>query len=251
MACLTQGRSVLYLDGLEEIIDQYDAYIIDLWGVIHDGFEIYPSVLSCLEYLKNHQKSVFFLSNSPRRMQNVQEQLDHLGIPRRLYQGLHTSGEDAYETLSAKQDAFYHSLGSHVYPLSLQSHGQLFKDLHLILVNHVKEASFILNTGPETTHVHQFDEILQEAASLDLPMICVNPDISVIGGGKVTLCAGAIAERYKELGGQVRYHGKPYPQIYDSLLRKMGYGKEAGAQKTDVRRILAIGDSLVTDIKGA
>jgi HAD superfamily hydrolase (TIGR01459 family) len=235
--------SLLYIDGLKKIVDKYDSFIIDLWGVIHDGFKTYPYVKDSLLFLRDKGKKVYFLSNSPRRCESVANQLERLGITLLYYDGLYTSGEDAYETFSQKEEKFYVSLGTKVYPLSLHIHSQLFEDLNLIIVDQLKEASFILNTGPNMAHAEDFDEILQEAQKLSLPMICVNPDISVISSGKVTLCAGSIAARYEAQGGIVKYHGKPYPEIYRNLFKRMG--------NITPHKVLAIGDSLTTDIKGA
>lgn len=236
---------LLYIDGLESIVDKYDTYIVDLWGVVHDGVKTYPQVEDCLAELQQRGKKVYFLSNSPRRSRIIAEQLDRLGIKPEHYNGLHTSGEDAYETISQKVDPFYRQLGTKAYPLSLWMHSQLFEDLNLTIVDQVEEASFILNTGPEINQPEDFDHVLQKAFRLSLPMICVNPDVSVISGGKVTLCAGAVAARYRDLGGVVKYHGKPYPDIYKNLLTRMD------CISTGTQRILAIGDSLTTDIKGA
>ena len=235
--------SILYIDGLEEIGNKYHTYIVDLWGVIHDGATPYPHVKECLTALKNKGKKVYFLSNSPRRAHIVAAQLDTLGIQESLYDGLHTSGEDAYFTISEKKDPFYEPLTSTAYALSLRMHSQLFEDLKLTLVDQIEEASFLMNTGPSISYVHDFDPLLEKASQLGLPMVCVNPDISVISGGKPTLCAGSLAERYKALGGVVKYHGKPYPEIYNTLLKKWNV--------TETEKVLAIGDSLATDIKGA
>lgn len=175
--------ALLHIQGLNEIIDQYDTYIIDLWGVVHDGVTPYKQARDCLSNLKQRNKQVYFLSNAPRRVRLVEEQLNHLGINASdHYHGIYTSGEDAFETLSKKVDPFYKKLGTKVYPLSMQMHLQLFKDLNLILVNDIEKASFILNTGPLYNEINDFDAIFQKAHKLYLPMICVNPDVSVISG---------------------------------------------------------------------
>lgn len=233
-----------YISSLQEIVDHYDAYIIDLWGVVHDGVTPYRHARNCLSSLKQHNKQVYFLSNAPRRINLVEEQLNRLGIQAtHHYHGIYTSGEDTFDTISKKAEPFYQKLGIKVYPLSTQMHLQLFKDLNLICVGNIEEASFILNTGPAYGEINDYDDILQKACDLQLPMICANPDISVISGGKVGLCAGAFAQRYEQMGGIVKYHGKPHPTIYQNLLARM--------KVSDKRKILAIGDSLSTDIKGA
>jgi HAD superfamily hydrolase (TIGR01459 family) len=106
-------------------------------------------------------------------------------------------------------------------------------------------ADFILLTGPasDTHRIEDYEMFLQEGAALNIPLICVNPDLSVFVEGEAVLCAGTLAQRYEQLGGYVRHHGKPYPEVYASILAALGVPSK--------ERIVAIGDALATDIKGA
>ena len=236
--------ALLYIENLKEIVDQYDVYIIDLWGVVHDGVTPYQQARECLSSLMQQNRQVYFLSNAPRRVNLVKDQLNRLKIyALDHYHDIYTSGEDTFEAISKKEDPFYQQLGDNVYPLSLQMHLQLFKDLNLTIVDDIEKASFILNTGPGYDEIDDHDEILQKAYRRQLPMICANPDISVISGGKINFCAGTFAQRYAHLGGIVKYHGKPYATIYQNLRIRMNL--------SDKHKILAIGDSLSTDIRGA
>lgn len=228
-----------YKMSMRELFTFYEGYLLDLWGVVHDGFKPFDGVIECLEELNNHGKQIVLLSNAPRRSHLIEAQLENLGISRDLYKVAHSSGEDAYEYLKD-----HHTLKKGTcYPITSPRHGGLLEDLGLSLSDSIGEADFILNTGPDNLVIAQHDVVLQEALERDLLMICVNPDISVITNGTEVLCAGALAQRYEEIGGKVSYHGKPQPAIYTSALKKF-YGL-----KKD--QILALGDSLRTDVLGA
>jgi len=228
---------------LFDIMHKYDGFIVDLWGVIHDGYSPIIGVLDCLESLKANGKNVIMLSNAPRRKRYVVEQLTKIGVAPHLYNDVHTSGEDAYMHLKDNPEGPYKEWGNNCYALSSPYHDHMIKEIDLNVVEDVEQAAFLFNTGPEGTSVNGFDPVLRKASSKDIPMICVNPDISVIDGGKIKLCAGSYAKRYQDLGGEVRYHGKPYQAVYETVFEKF-----AGIEKS---KILAIGDSLYTDILGA
>jgi HAD superfamily hydrolase (TIGR01459 family) len=121
----------------------------------------------------------------------------------------------------------------------------MLADIGLRRVAEVAEADFVLNTGPSEfdATVAQYEPMLQAARARDLPMVCANPDLVVIHGGRRAICAGALAQRYEEIGGAVRWHGKPFPSIYETCFGLLGIA--------DRGRILAVGDSLRTDIAGA
>jgi HAD superfamily hydrolase (TIGR01459 family) len=231
---------------LFDVLDLYDNYIVDVWGVLHNGYQLFEGVQETLQHLKGAGKAVIFLSNSPRRTSVLSANLAAFGILPQLYTTLHTSGEDTYEHLTQDKDPFYATLSRECYLISSQEHAHLIEDCQLIQVPTIKDASFIFNSGPDhflKTTEEYFKDLLQEALERNLPMICVNPDISVILGNDVFLCAGSIARYYEEIGGRVRYHGKPFSSIYESVLKKF--------PEPNKGRTLAIGDSLRTDIQGA
>lgn len=227
-----------FVETIDPIIHDYDTLIVDLWGVIHDGYTPLPGVVQTLGVLQEMGKQVVFLTNAPRRAASVEAQLGSLGVKRSLYHSVYSSGENAHETLSSQS-----SLGPAYLMIDSANHQCLFYDLDLHVVDHCDKAAFILNTGPSPLNIHDHQEDLEKAAERGIPMICVNPDIQVISGGKVKLCAGALAQAYENLGGAVSYHGKPYPAVYQALLKKLDL--------RDTKRVLAIGDSLSTDILGA
>lgn len=233
-----------FIEGLKTLIeeDSYDVFIVDLWGVIHNGAQPLEGVRTCLEKLKSHHRSVFFLSNSPRRVVFLEKQLSSMGLSKDLYNEIYSSGENAFEVLSLSQP-----LGL-AYLAVAFSHHELVYDLKLEVTDNIHKAAFIFNTGPEPLTLEEHIPWLEQAAYRNLPMICVNPDIKAIAGDSLKLCAGALASHYINLGGKVSYHGKPYPAVYEALLKKLTLwqGKE-----TNLSRILIVGDSLNTDILGA
>ncbi len=237
--------SVRLIEGMRELAPCYDGFILDLWGVVHDGVAPFPGVLDCMERLIGAGKRLVLLSNAPRRADDVVRRIENIGVPHRLYHAVLSSGEEAWQHLSRRDEPFYAALGRRCLHICSERDLEIREGLDLEWVDTTEEADFILNTGPaewEDTH-EDYALLLHDARAHDLPMVCANPDLVVIHGGRPALCAGAIAEQYEALGGRVRWHGKPYPSVYDSCLGLLGVA--------DRRRILAIGDSLRTDIAGA
>lgn len=238
-------NSVPVITGLSAIADRYDGFILDLWGVLHDGVKSYPGALDCLHELKRLGKRVAILSNAPRRAAAVGDRCAELGITPDLYRVLYSSGEDTWSHLKHRPDAWYERLGRRAYVIApIRDHG-LFLDLDIAPVEDLAAAEFILLTGTARgdERTADFESILRHGCQLRLPMICANPDLEVARDGAREICAGAIAARYQALGGYVRYHGKPDPSVYQVCLQ--------GLDARDRGRILAVGDSLRTDIAGA
>ena len=237
--------SIRVIDGMRELAPEYDGFILDLWGVVHDGTAPFPGVLDCMERLIAAGKRLVLLSNAPRRSDDVMRRITRIGVPERLYHGIMSSGEEAWLHLKHRDEPFYAALGHRCVHIGSERDLEIREGLDLVFVDVPAEADFILNTGPaewEDT-VETYMPVLAEGLSRGLPMVCANPDLVVVHNGKPALCAGALAEEYQRLGGRVRWHGKPYPSVYESCLGLLGIGEK--------RRILAIGDSLRTDIAGA
>jgi HAD superfamily hydrolase (TIGR01459 family) len=232
------------IEGMRELAPRYDGFILDLWGVVHDGVAPFPGVLDCMERLIGAGKRLVLLSNAPRRADDVVRRIEKIGVPRRLYHAVMSSGEEAWQHLSRREEPFYAALGRRCLHIGSERDLDMREGLDLDWVDTAEAADFILNTGPAPTEeTHDYAPLLHAARERDLPMVCANPDLVVIHGDRPALCAGVIAEQYEALGGRVRWHGKPYPSVYDSCLGLLGVA--------DRRRILAIGDSLRTDIAGA
>jgi HAD superfamily hydrolase (TIGR01459 family) len=232
------------LDGLREVAAQYDGYVLDLWGVLFDGREPTPHAIATLTELRRHGKRSVVLSNAPRRAHLVERRMNEIGIPAGLYDHVHSSGEETWRHLKDRDDPFYAALGTACFHIGPQRDDNMVEGVGLRCVGSVEAADFILNTGPGGEEkIEDFEPMLQAARRRDLKMVCANPDLVVAYGDKLYLCGGAIAQRYEELGGTVRWHGKPLPDVYETAFRLLGL--------TDKRRILAIGDSIRTDIAGA
>ena len=230
-----------HISKIQDIQHQYDAFIIDVWGVLHNGHQVFPGVLETLEMLASNGKQVSLLSNSPRRQHILAQDLMRFGITSSHYSFIHTSGEDAYEAISGQRGFFSAPMSSHCYVISSKAHDGLVQDCGLCHTDDFEKASFIFNTGPESGHSIDFSQVLATAKSFNLPMICVNPDLAVFLGDQLYQCAGSLAQSYEQMGGKVHYHGKPFPSVYQSVLERFGPNK----------KVLAIGDSLRTDIAGA
>jgi len=236
--------SIRVLGGLRDVAARYDGYILDLWGVLFNGQAPTPYALETLCQLRAAAKRTVVLSNAPRRAHLVEKRMNEVGIPAGLYDHVHSSGEEAWQHLKKRDDAFYASLGSACYHIGPQRDDNMVEGVGLNRVPSVAEADFILNTGPGADErIEEFEPMLRAARERDLKMVCANPDLVVAYGDKLFLCGGAIAQRYEELGGEVRWHGKPLPDVYETAFRLL--------QVDDKTRILAIGDSIRTDIAGA
>ena len=233
------------IDGMREVAAAYDGVILDLWGVVHDGVAPFPGVLDCMARLRAAGKPVVLLSNAPRRADDVARRIAAIGVPADAYDGVMSSGEEAWQCLRRRAEPFYAGLGRNCLHICSDRDLEIREGLGLRYVERPAEADFILNTGParwEDT-LADYDVVLRDCRARDLPMVCANPDLVVMHRGKPALCAGALAAHYQELGGTVRWHGKPHPSVYESCLRLIGIA--------DRRRLVAVGDSLRTDIAGA
>ena len=230
--------------GLAAVADRYDGFILDLWGVIHDGVEAYPGVAETLAELGKAGKRTIMLSNAPRRAGALIAQLTRLGVGRDLYDEVMSSGEAVYLELASRSDPIFAGLGDRLHHLGPERDRNIYEGLPYRPVG-IDQADFVLNTGPVelTESVADYQGLLDRALARRLPMICANPDQVVIRQGSRIICAGAIAERYSQMGGMVIERGKPDPAIYDLTLGRLGIA--------DRRRVCAVGDALHTDIRGA
>ena len=232
-------------DGFAAVADSYDAFILDLWGVLHDGVRAYPAALDCLKSLKAQGKPVAILSNAPRPAAQVADKMAALGITPDLYDHLMSSGEDTWQHLKHRPTAWYRQLGRRVYHLGPARDAEMRADLDAELVERIEDADVILNTGlpNDEPSLDPVMPLLTHGLERGLPMICANPDRVVMRGEARELCAGAVADRYAGLGGMVHYHGKPHRPIYETCFKLLG--------DPEPTRVAAVGDSLHTDIAGA
>ncbi len=234
------------LNGFASIAGEFDGFVLDLWGVIHDGVNAFPHAVDCLAHLRDAGKKTLLLSNVPRPNDAVRTMMRRMGIEDALYTDILTSGEAVRRALQSPPDAWWAALGKRVYHLGPERDRPVLEGLPLTPVASPEEADFVLNTGPDDhrnpSDMNEFEPILRDCAKHRLPMICGNPDLEVIRGGVRVLCAGSLAVRYQALGGDVRSLGKPDPAIYQPILAQLAMPKH---------RVLAVGDLLRTDIAGA
>lgn len=237
--------AIARLAGVSELAGRYDGFILDVWGVIHDGVGLFPGVVDCLDRLAAAGKRSVMLTNAPRRGPAVVETLRALGLPGRHCGDVVSSGEATFADLSERSAAVYAGAGDRFVHIGPDRDRGLFEGLDWTETRRLGEAGLVVNTGPweDDEEVSDYEELLGRIAALGLPMVCANPDLSAVRGGRPFICAGALAQRYEELGGAVRHLGKPRAEIYDYCFRALqGIGRP---------RIAAIGDSFRTDIVGA
>ncbi len=233
-----------HLGGMAPLAARYDGFILDLWGVIHDGVRPYPGAVDCLARMGVAGKRRALLSNGPRRNHVIQAAMRAMGIADTLYDAILTSGEATWRALDRRPDAWLQSLGDRVFHLGPPRDLSVIEDLKLIRVSDPADATFVVNTGPDdasgVTDIGPYEPTLAACRARNLPMVCANPDLEVIRDGMRVLCAGALGQHYETMGGAVRYIGKPDPAVYSLVLGELA-----------VPRVLAVGDALRTDIAGA
>jgi HAD superfamily hydrolase (TIGR01459 family) len=237
---------MLVLNGFASLAERYDGFILDVWGVIHDGIAPCPGAIDVLTRLSAAGKPAVLLSNAPRRSHVARQALRRLGFPDDLYRDLLTSGEATHRMLRDRTDPFFAALGRRLYHLGPERDRSVFEGLDLQQVASPAAAGFLLNTGPSDegfpTEASLFDGELRACFEAALPMVCANPDLVIVRAGQVVICAGLLAQRYEALGGITRLVGKPDPAIYGVVLEML---------RLPPARVLAVGDSLRTDIAGA
>ena len=237
------------IERLEEISSQYDALFVDLWGCVHNGLEPFAEAVAGLQKYRASDGIVILVTNAPRHRASVARQLEKIGVAEDCWDDIATSGD------SARAAMFTGAVGEKVYFIG-QPHDQAFFDPLKLIENPtpikqvpLDEAEGIVCCGP-------FDPLadpdesrpdLLFAKQKGLKLLCANPDIVVDRGETREWCAGKLAEMYTEMGGTSLYFGKPHPPIYDLARRRLA----ALGRDVPDSRILAIGDGILTDIRGA
>lgn len=235
-----------HLTGFSALAEAYDGFILDLWGVIHDGVRPYPGAIDCLVEIRALGKPAVLLSNAPRRAAVAVAALRDMGVDDALYAGIMTSGEATHLALAQRRDPWFAELGTKVFHLGPPRDRNVIEGLSLVRVDEPADADFVVNTGPDDLagpqEVADYAPVLAACRAAGLPMICANPDLEVIRGGVRVICAGALALQYEALGGVTCWLGKPDPAIYEPVLDMLQRPRG---------RVLAVGDALRTDIAGA
>ena len=227
------------LSGLSEIASDYDALVCDVWGVLHDGHTGNQEAVSALKEFRNSGGRVILLSNAPRPKRDVETMFKRFDIPPDCYDEIVTSGIATRMELENRSK----TERLHMFHLGPDRDRGIFEGLD-IEPSEIANADIVLNSGLFDDDVEtpdNYKDRLAEMKARDLLMLCANPDWVVQRGGKLIWCAGALADAYQKIGGEVIYYGKPMTPIYD-LVR---------ASTPGAKRLLAIGDGMHTDIKGA
>tara|TARA_Y100000590_G_scaffold393232_1_gene471314 strand:+ start:254 stop:1075 length:822 start_codon:yes stop_codon:yes gene_type:complete len=231
-------KNVIKKKRISEIVNLYDAFFFDLYGVTHNGVKLFPDIINILKKIKILNKKVIFISNAPRKSIKIKNFLSKIGLNRSLYFDVVSSGDVTYEDylLKIKKKKYFF--------IGAKKDRDYCEGLKIIEEKNIKKSDFILNLGlNEGENVNKYKQILYMGSKMSLLMVCVNPDLKVIRGKKKEICAGALAMKYEELGGKVKYFGKPYLSIYKRTMKK--------TKIKNKNKILAIGDSIRTDILGA
>jgi HAD superfamily hydrolase (TIGR01459 family) len=233
-----------FCSGLADLASRYRGFIVDQWGVLHDGARPYADALDCLARLRAAGKRIVLLSNSGKRTALNRARLAEIGMDAALYDALVTSGEATWRALAERTEPFFRSLGRRCILWSRSGDRSTVAGLPLEVVERVEDADFLLLAGVEDdARLEDFGAALEAAAARDLPLVCANPDIvAVHPDGGFGMAPGTLAHHYEQLGGRVQYVGKPHRPIYETCLQALG----------DVPRaeVLTIGDSIAHDVAG-
>lgn len=228
---------------LRDVIDGVDVILSDIWGVVHNGLKAWPDACAALAEFRRRGGKVVLITNAPRPADSVQRMLRRLHVADDVYDAIVSSGDltRGYIDEHRQQKVFH--IGPERDHALFEGFGVAFGD--------VENADYIVCSGlfdDETENAEDYRATLTRARERNLFLVCANPDIVVERGDKLIFCAGALAELYVTLGGKVLFAGKPHAPIYD---RALELAAKAGAASISPTRVLAIGDSVRTDLEGA
>jgi HAD superfamily hydrolase (TIGR01459 family) len=230
------------IDGLSAIAQGYEAILCDVWGVLHNGIDVWPGAVEALSAFRRNGGHVVMITNAPRPHGPVLGQLERLGVPEGVFDAVLTSGDVTRNLIRQKARGIFH--------IGPDRDLTLYEGLDVELVSK-EDADSVVCTGlvdDRTETPQDYAGLLAELAARKLPFICANPDIVVEMGGQLLWCAGALARDYKELGGETFIVGKPHPLIYQSARTMLD---TIAGRHVPTAKILAIGDGMPTDVKGA
>src|SRR5271163_683880 len=232
-----------FVERLRDLVDGVEVILSDIWGVVHNGLEAFPEACEALHTFRRQGGTVILITNAPRPADSVQRQLRKLGI-----------SDDAYDAIVSSGDLTRHYVADHpgrkLFWLGPERDYSIYRGLTPVLAP-LEDADYIVCTGlldDETETAEDYRAMLLQARERGLTLICANPDIVVERGDRLIYCAGAVAELYRELGGNVIFYGKPHRPIYE---RAIQLATKHGGHEIKLNRVLAIGDSVRTDLAGA
>ncbi len=236
-----------FCQGISDISDSYMGFIIDQWGVLHDGEKPYDGVIDCLKELKKRKKHIIILTNSGKRAEQNKERLKKMGIGPSLYDEILTSGEMAWQGMNDQNYGFFKDLGKSCYVISRGGDRSIVDDLDIKLVDDINDAEFLIIAGADSPQktLEDYEPILKTAVRKRMTALCANPDSRGVMGSSNIMGPGTLARRYQDFGGVVHYIGKPHQPIFQECIRKF-QAKEIYPGHT-----IMIGDSMTHDILGA
>jgi HAD superfamily hydrolase (TIGR01459 family) len=243
---MTEGNGMAdspeIIGSLEDVSKAYSAILCDVWGVVHNGERHFPAAASALAAARAAGHPVVLITNSPRRNVDVVAQMNAIGVPSSAYDRVVTSGDVTRDLIADGPRKIFH--------IGADRDFTLYDGLDVELVEEF-EASGVVCTGlfdDEVEKPEDYTELLRRLRARNLPFICANPDIMVERGERIIWCAGALARDYAQLGGRTLIAGKPYAPVYDVAMKEVA---DIVGQPVERSRVLAIGDGMMTDVKGA
>ena len=221
-------------DGFKSIINDYDIFYIDLWGVVHNGINLHKNAIEVLKEITKVKKEYVLLTNAPRPNKVVKIFLEKMGMNKEIREKVYSSGEASLNYIKQNylEPRFYHIGPSRDFDLFVQFENNK--------VGNISESAYLICTGlfeNQGENLNYYKELFKD--HINKKMICTNPDLIVDRGSKRELCAGSVALVFEKMGGEVIYFGKPFPEVYNQSI------------DNKKKKILSIGDNLNTDIKGA
>lgn len=225
-----------------ELAEHYAGWLCDVWGVLHNGEAAFPAAVDALRRYRAGGGHVVLITNAPRPSSEVLPQLAQLGVPEDAFDVTVTSGDVTRALVQARPEAPLFHMGP------ARDHAML-DGLHNPIVG-LEDAEICLLTGAVNDEVETADDYHDQLSTLlaaKVPVICANPDLVVRRGDRLVICAGAIAQRYEDMGGEVMIAGKPRAPIYDAAMDEMN--RLAGRELAKAE-LLAVGDGLPTDVRG-
>jgi HAD superfamily hydrolase (TIGR01459 family) len=225
------------------VAPDYDVLLSDVWGVVHNGIVAFPAACDALMRARAQGASVILITNAPRPSEAVLRQIDKLHVPREAYDAIVSSGDVTRSVIRSRP-------GQTLFHMGPARDHSIFTGLDIKFAP-LDSADYVVCSGlveDETETPEDYRPQLELMLKREMFMLCGNPDVVVERGHKLVYCAGALADTYRTMGGEVLYAGKPYKPIYDMALAKAA---EAAGKTAPLKRVLAIGDSVRTDLTGA
>ena len=229
---------------LEDLVDQFDAFFIDQFGVLMDASGPYPFAIDAIKRLSEYGKPIVLISNSGKRAKKNCDRLERLGFDLNLFTAVITSGEVAYWTIKNKfEDSVFIKLK--IYLISKDSDTSPIDGLSCKTTENTYDADYLIIAGSEsdTKPLSYYTSLLEPMANKGVPAFCTNPDLVMLTPNGTAFGAGLIAKEYEDMGGSVTWFGKPHPLIYKFALNKI--------PKIEPHNVLCIGDSIEHDIRGS